>query len=75
MSNPVREVWMLATLQQRAAMTELDRRGLQFLVHFGTKNAVERLLAMDRAFLNGTLYEWLRDDAGIVTSESGDCHQ
>lgn len=50
----------------RAAIRELQSRGLAFCGHFGYDNAVERLAGMNRAFAEGRLYEWLRDACGVA---------
>ncbi len=55
-----------ASLEVMQAMRTLENRGLKFLVHFGTENAIARLNAMDRAFRDGTLYEHFQRDLGIV---------
>jgi hypothetical protein len=54
-----------------AAVLELESRGLTFCVHFGYSNAISRLRSMDEACSAGHLYEWLRDECGILTVGSG----
>ena len=53
----------------RSAVRELERRGLRYCTHFGVRNATEILREMDRAFMDGRLYEWLRERCGIVTDQ------
>lgn len=52
------------------AVEELERRGLEFFVHFGTANAQERLREMDSAYSAGQLYEWMRDALGIIVGSA-----
>lgn len=52
------------TTEQLEAMKILDERGLEFCVHFGYKNAVEVLWAMDVAMLENRLYEWMLKQLG-----------
>ena len=52
---------------QAQAMDELENRGLYFCAHFGTENACDILESMDHAFAMGRLYEWMREQLGIVT--------
>lgn len=53
--------------EQAAAMDELEKRGLYFCAHFGTDNACDILAGMNRAMELGVLYEWMREQLGILT--------
>ena len=52
---------------QADAMDELEERGLYFCGHFGIDNACDVLEGMNHAFAMGILYEWMREQLGIVT--------
>ncbi len=54
-----------ASPQSQKAMRKLEERGLRFLVHFGTDNAVDRLRAMNHAFKWGYLDEHMRHEYGL----------
>lgn len=56
-----------ATSEQCAAMDVLESRGLSFLAHFGTQNAVEILETMNVAYSRGCLYQFMAGAFGIVT--------
>ena len=56
---------LTVTPEQRAAILELESRGLALCYHFGYLNAQEVLEDMNRSFDLGILDEWMTRRVGI----------
>lgn len=57
---------LTVTPEQRAAILELESRGLMFCAHFGIENAEDVLYHMNVACELGCLCEWMQRRLGIV---------
>lgn len=55
------------TPEKAAAMDELEARGLGFMQHFGTESAVDVLQGINMAMDAGVLYQWMKEQLGVVT--------
>lgn len=65
MSSLIEELKLKVDIRNQKAIRILERRGFHFLHHYGYENAADKMEAMNRAFENGYLPQFLQAEFGI----------